>query len=448
MTSIERSRNKKTPIIIVAILTISLTPYLCFAYSGGSGTTSDPYQIANVADWQQLMAASSDLDKAFLLTADIDLAGITVTPIAPDTSPACYYQGPAFTGVFDGNNHIVRNITINLSSSNYVGVFACVGSGGIIKNLNLDNAQVTGSSYVGCLIGYNGGNIYSCRTSASGLVGGYAYIGSLAGYNYGIISDCNASGSVSGYYGLGGIVGYNYSGTVNRCYASCSVTASSQVVGGLVAKNEGTASVSNSHASGNVYGKGLVGGLVGLHSSGCSITSCYATGDALGTEETGGLVGWNDGGVITDSNASGDANGTHWVGGLAGYNGNNGSISFCFSTGNADGLNCIGGFLGNNIAGTVHSCYSTGAVTGDDSVGGFTGGNSTGYTIVIAQVPSQEIILSAVSSVLTVRVVLSIVIQPVKSKPTPKTTLVVFAAISMLPRLRTPLIFGINKPLE
>ena len=74
MTSIGRSRNKKSNLIITALLIVSFATYTCSAYSGGSGTTNDPYQIANVADWQQLMTASDDWNKHFVMTADIDLS--------------------------------------------------------------------------------------------------------------------------------------------------------------------------------------------------------------------------------------------------------------------------------------------------------------------------------------------------------------------------------------
>ena len=50
-------------------------------YSGGDGSPAAPWQIANVADWQQLMATPADWDKNFILTANINLAGIPLTPV-------------------------------------------------------------------------------------------------------------------------------------------------------------------------------------------------------------------------------------------------------------------------------------------------------------------------------------------------------------------------------
>ena len=82
-------------------------------YSGGTGEPNAPYQIATAADLIALGEDPNDYDKHFVLTSDIDLnpnlPGRRIfdkAVIAPDTEPAQYnLNGPAFTGVFDGNGH-------------------------------------------------------------------------------------------------------------------------------------------------------------------------------------------------------------------------------------------------------------------------------------------------------------------------------------------------------
>ncbi len=89
-------------------------------YGGGSGTPEDPYQIATAEDLVSLGETPEDYDKHFILTDDIDLdpnlPGCKVfdeAVIAPDTSDTEeWFQGTAFTGVFDGNRHIISNLTI------------------------------------------------------------------------------------------------------------------------------------------------------------------------------------------------------------------------------------------------------------------------------------------------------------------------------------------------
>jgi hypothetical protein len=60
--------------VIFTLLVILASSILAFAkYSGGSGTSVDPYQIANVADLMTLANDINDYNKCFIMTADIDL---------------------------------------------------------------------------------------------------------------------------------------------------------------------------------------------------------------------------------------------------------------------------------------------------------------------------------------------------------------------------------------
>src|SRR4030042_5701763 len=96
--------------LMVASLVLSCLSSV-FAYSGGSGTEADPYQIATVSDWNDLMNTSTDWNKYFIMTADVNLQGVALVPVGN------------FTGIFDGKSHIVRNANINAPDSNCVGLF-------------------------------------------------------------------------------------------------------------------------------------------------------------------------------------------------------------------------------------------------------------------------------------------------------------------------------------
>jgi hypothetical protein len=311
-------------------------PHLFWAkYSGGSGTAEDPYQIANVADFQLLSASPTDWNKSFILTADIDLTGLTFTqaPIAPDTdSVTSGFQGTQFTGVFDGKGHSISNLTITASTKDYLGLFGYVGSGGQIRIFVVENANISGRYRVGGLVGYN---------------------------SSGSITFCCATGSVTGTYRVGGLVGYNSSGSITSCYATCSVSVGSyrdslpESFGGLVGENGG------------------------------SLTSCYATGAVSGDTTSGGLAGYN-GGSISNCYATGDVNGngggsssqSAFVGGLVGMNG--GTLTDCYATGTVIGNTSVGGLVGMN-GGTLTDCYAIGTVIGNTSVvGGLVGHNGNG----------------------------------------------------------------------
>ena len=195
-------------------------------YSAGSGTQLDPYQIATPGDWLDLMGASPDWNKQFVLTADIDLAALPITPAGNYTTK--------FTGVFDGQGHVIRNAVINTPATDYVGLFGYLGAGAQIRNLGLANGSMTGWSCVGGLVGENyAGTISACYASAP-VTSSFGSVGGLVGYNYsGLISACYATGPVTGLSEVGGLVGFNYYGTILASYATGRVTGLSDV-GGLV----------------------------------------------------------------------------------------------------------------------------------------------------------------------------------------------------------------------
>ena len=70
-----------------------------------------------------------------------------------------------FTGVFNGDNNTISNLTINDPSGTNVGLFG--SSSGTINNINITNASVTGATQVGILAGTNTGQITNAYTSGS-----------------------------------------------------------------------------------------------------------------------------------------------------------------------------------------------------------------------------------------------------------------------------------------
>ncbi|MCF7708645.1 MAG: hypothetical protein K9N52_07085, partial [Verrucomicrobia bacterium] len=223
--------------------------------------------------------------KHIQLTADLDFVGAEIEPIAGLGS---------FTGEFDGNGHVISKGQINKTNSSQIGVFRQVGEGGEIRNLGVEEINVSGDDYVGGLVGWNEGTITSCY--ATGAVSGGWNIGGLVGSSVGTITSCYATGTVSGEGNhVGGLVGRNYHGTITSCYATETVSGD-YYVGGLVGSSVGT--ITSCYATGAVSGDDYVGGLVGYTSYG-TITSCYATGVVSGSSYVGGLVGRNYHGTIT-----------------------------------------------------------------------------------------------------------------------------------------------------
>jgi hypothetical protein len=285
-----KSLNQK--VVIVAVLILANVSF-AGTYSGGSGTEIEPYQIGNPDDWQELMTTSEDWNKHFILTADVNLAGVTLRPVG---GTIMMWGGPPFTGVFDGNNHIISNAVINRPDRDFIGLFGHV-SVGQIRNLGVEDVNMTGRDFVGGLVGVNPeGTLTACY--ATGAVSGGDSVGGLVGVNSGTLTACYATGAVSSTWGIvGGLVGNNNEGTITACYATGSVSGD-DAVGGLVGCNmagNNIGTITSCYATGSVSGTGrnsMIGGLVGLNFG--TITSCYATGAVSGTGQysyVGGLVG-------------------------------------------------------------------------------------------------------------------------------------------------------------
>ena len=187
-----------------------------------------------IATPQELIEFSNNVNKGtsysgttVFLDSGIDLTGKTFEPIGYSYS----YQ---FRGVFDGQGHVISNLKMDSSSSQYVGLFG-YSTGLTIKNVILDS---------------------SCSITCSYSGSNYAYVGGIIGYCYADDGKCAIENSVnmgsvsfSGYIrsssyslNLGGIAGYLYSyiydSTVKNCANYGDVTYSgtswSSYIGGIV----------------------------------------------------------------------------------------------------------------------------------------------------------------------------------------------------------------------
>jgi len=377
-TSSNVLRRITTLLIICCLLTVGLCVNTAAALPG-SGTQEDPWRIESLADFDEFAADPNYWDDYTRLETDVNLAGRTysTTVIAPDTdSSTDLFQGTAFTGVFNGNEHKITGLTIDDAGAgnDYLGLFGYIGEDGQVSNLGIEGGSVSGNYLVGGLAGGNAGTISNCYSTGS--ASGTRFVGGLVGISSGTISNCYSSGSVGGDHEVGGLVGDN-AGTITNCYSTDGVTGN-DAVAGLVGFNYEKCSISNCYSTGTVSGSTYVGGLVGYNLDG-PITKCYSTGTVSGSTYVGGLVGLNYAwiGRVTQCYSTGAVSGDSYVGGLVGEN-YLGAISNCCSTGSASGDSYVGGLVGENVQeermfGTISNCYSSGTVSGDENVGGLVG---------------------------------------------------------------------------
>ncbi len=220
------------PYLLAIILILSLSFPLAkgetttaSAYNGGTGTEDDPYQINTLAQLRRLSETTDDWEAYFIQTADIDATDTQTWNVGDhddDTSTddeamgfspigdRTYYsarQGVNFNGSYNGNGYAISNLYINRPTENNVGLFGCVygSSTDLIQYLALTNADITGNRYVGVIAGEST-SVY--------------------------INNCYATGTVyADYDNVGGLVGK--CGYANNCYAEVEVNCSYDSKGGL-----------------------------------------------------------------------------------------------------------------------------------------------------------------------------------------------------------------------
>lgn len=185
-------------------------------FSGGTGTSSDPYIIGSVSDLKSFALYFNNnwintnvCAKIGDSVESLDFSGINdFEPIGDDNN--------MFNGTFDGNNKIIKNLSVTNVSGEYVGLFRYL-NGGTITKLILDGCTISGGSgsyWIGGIVGdvSNNGTISNCTVQNS------------------TISCANDAQNPA----VGGIVSYLESGNITECILLDSyVKAETELNGGV-----------------------------------------------------------------------------------------------------------------------------------------------------------------------------------------------------------------------
>ena len=261
------------------------------------GRTYEVYNANGLLEWNE--AARNDLSINCTLIADIDLTGKEWTPIGTESQP--------YTGTFDGNNYTITGLTVN-QTRNYVGLIGCIGSDGTVKNVKLENVNITGDGYfVGGVAGTNYGTIENCSVDGT-LTNNRHYLGGVVGDNYGSIIGCSSSGTITGTSpDVGGIGGQSVGGTIMACYSVANIKGWSSSGGVLGQTNRETVVIACYHAKGNVTGEQsrMIGGVIGWNYG--KVTACYWENN----QEQG--IGDNQGSTTIETTKVTDGNWTNAV---------------------------------------------------------------------------------------------------------------------------------------
>jgi len=277
----------------------------------GNGSSSTPYIIATAQDLAQLCVnvnnSTNDnyTGKYFKMIVNINLQSYAWTPIGGHCSLSSGVPtGKYFSGVFDGNNNTISNISITSATNAYggYGLFGYI-NGGTVGNLNT-SGTISLSTYtvsaVGGIAGYLYGSLYNCHSAVTITAASASYVGGIAGIaervysgtrpavNY--IKYCSNSGVITGGTRTGGILGEAYCHyhatndnggiVVDQCCNTGSVTCSATsktYAGGIVGYNTGY--ITNCYNQGNLTGAGssvkvYLGGITGINTAESSSYDC------------------------------------------------------------------------------------------------------------------------------------------------------------------------------
>ncbi len=302
-----------------------------------------------------------------VLLNDIDMSGVTEWTAIGGGS----YN---YTGIFDGGNYSIKNLAINATDTQFVGLFGKIT--GTIKNLTMDESctitvHVTeafeSNIWVASMICVTRADsvIENCHNEANytiNAIGATAEnaitscAGGVLGQHSGTATNCTNSADITytttgpaektGSAMVGGVVSRNYNGDVENCSNTGEITINAE--GGEKALT--------------VYAGGVIGHASYSNGAG-SIEDC--TNSALVTANGVG----SDGAKLTI-----------YTGGVAGYNNcmtaecvNNGDVNADLEDGSQSAY--IGGVFGYTSSNTVESCSNHASV--NLSAEGCGAGNST-----------------------------------------------------------------------
>ncbi len=337
------------------------------------------YQIGNAGQlyWFAEQVNSGTTNINAVLTADITInTGVLKTDGSLNNGSFAQWtpignNSNRYTGTFDGNNKTISGLYYS-GSGNYVGLFGCVGSGGVVKDVSVADSYigVTTTSenalYIGGISGHNEGHLEGCTFTGTLTAeqkttnNVYSYAGGISGSNIGTIERCINYGKITGggYNPIvGGICGGDYNtevmGTIKNCENNGAVT--SITIGG-----DG-----NTCVAGGILGDGL-----------SKIEGCHNSGSVLGANYAGGIVGRSKGETITDCTNSAEVMAYYqYAGGICGNASDTVSISECINSGSieindtsAKGFTGLGGICGGvskpSTQISIVNCYNSGDLIG------------------------------------------------------------------------------------
>lgn len=180
------------------------------------GESNNPFIISNVRHFQNIKYSPSAY---FNQVNNIDF----------NYSYTATRQGFAFSGVYNGQNFELNNVSLSYWTTNALisrEIYQCWGGLFSVNKGVIENVNITVYSYVDSAVDYG----------TPGVVSTVNYVGGIVGKNYGTIKNCETHGTIQSYSfnsKSGGVVGYNSEGDILSCKNYTEMTSYGDV-GGIV----------------------------------------------------------------------------------------------------------------------------------------------------------------------------------------------------------------------
>ncbi len=336
----------------------------------------------------------------FIIVNDIDMTGSNFAPIGK--SETYFFEGN-ISGVksiedTSQQNRFISNLTVNLASTDNVGLFGYVRKTGTekpyIKHIVLNNScSFVGKSNVGSIAGWaQDAIIQNCINNAT-VEGKGENAGGIVGKNFGTeTSNCENHGTVKGVKNVGGIAGMLDWGDISNVQNYATVEASGENCGGIVGYMISYSTLKDVTNNAQVQGKDKTGGVLGYYITNTthSVKPIYKltnTKPVVGASNVGGIIGCVAGDLTFDGNKesqkctmSGESvKGASNVGGLVGSVEEGWTITLKNFTNNATviGGYAVGGLVGL-LRGAITSSVNRGNITSEKDTVGTPSGLSKG----------------------------------------------------------------------
>lgn len=289
-----------------------------------------------------------------------------------------------FEGNFEGNDHEIRNLWINVSdnTATSVGLFGWVGDSTLENFGTTGSVTSTGIMPIGGIIGKSISNgtctIKSCYNKSN--VTGLRFVGGIIGYCDGIINIKNSynvgdiistADNITITYSIGGIMGYasnNSQTTIEDCYNTGNITsqityASSTICNGGITGRMTNGVIKNCYNIGKITEGNRTGGILGI-----------ADGSSNNVVNTKIINSYNTGNIDATSLNNQNTSNSSWYGrsgGIACYGWySNLDIINCYNTGDIKSYYRSGGIESILQYGSINviNCYNFGNITATDYI--------------------------------------------------------------------------------